>query len=277
MAYNLEKIAKLLHVKQLGERVKQQLTAITGRVKDLEDAGGEPNKIESIKVNGTAQTITSKAVNITVPTKTSQLTNDAKYQTEEEVNAKISSTYKPGGSKTFATLPTPAEAVLGMVYNVADAFTTTATFIEGAGKAHPAGTNVVVIKDGSAYKYDVLSGFVDLTPYVTKETGKGLSTNDYTTAEKQKLAGLHNDAMTAATASAAGKAGFVPAPPAGSQAKFLRGDGTWVVPTNTTYQPATAAANGLMSKEDKAKIDGIDIATDDEVDEMLNELFASAS
>lgn len=33
--------------------------------------------------------------------------------------------------------------------------------------------------------------------------------------------------MTAATASAAGKAGLVPAPPAGAQAKFLRGDGTW--------------------------------------------------
>lgn len=33
--------------------------------------------------------------------------------------------------------------------------------------------------------------------------------------------------MTAATASAAGKAGLVPAPAAGAQAKYLRGDGTW--------------------------------------------------
>lgn len=33
--------------------------------------------------------------------------------------------------------------------------------------------------------------------------------------------------MTAATASAAGEAGLVPAPPAGAQGKFLRGDGTW--------------------------------------------------
>ena len=33
--------------------------------------------------------------------------------------------------------------------------------------------------------------------------------------------------MTAATASAAGKAGLVPAPAAGAQGKFLRGDGTW--------------------------------------------------
>lgn len=35
------------------------------------------------------------------------------------------------------------------------------------------------------------------------------------------------DNMTASTASAAGKAGLVPAPPAGAQGKFLRGDGTW--------------------------------------------------
>ena len=33
--------------------------------------------------------------------------------------------------------------------------------------------------------------------------------------------------MTAATASAAGKAGLVPAPAAGKQNSFLRGDGTW--------------------------------------------------
>ncbi len=33
--------------------------------------------------------------------------------------------------------------------------------------------------------------------------------------------------MQAATASAAGKAGLVPAPAAGAQSKFLRGDGTW--------------------------------------------------
>lgn len=39
--------------------------------------------------------------------------------------------------------------------------------------------------------------------------------------------------MTAATASAAGKAGLVPAPAAGKQTSFLRGDGTWVVPSNT--------------------------------------------
>ena len=49
--------------------------------------------------------------------------------------------------------------------------------------------------------------------------------------------------MSAATASAAGKAGLVPAPEAGAQTKYLRGDGTWQTPpdTNTTYSNMTAA------------------------------------
>ena len=53
--------------------------------------------------------------------------------------------------------------------------------------------------------------------------------------------------MTGATSSAAGSAGLVPAPAAGKQASFLRGDGTWVVPTDTKYtHPSyTAKSSGL--------------------------------
>lgn len=63
--------------------------------------------------------------------------------------------------------------------------------------------------------------------------------------------------MTAATSSVAGKAGLVPAPAAGAQAKFLRGDGTWQTPTNTTYSAATQSTAGLMSAADKKKLDGV--------------------
>ena len=52
--------------------------------------------------------------------------------------------------------------------------------------------------------------------------------------------------MGAATSSTAGKAGLVPAPAAGKQASFLRGDGTWVVPTNTTYAKANTSTLGLV-------------------------------
>lgn len=41
--------------------------------------------------------------------------------------------------------------------------------------------------------------------------------------------------MTGATDYSNGTHGLVPAPPAGWQSRFLRGDGTWAKPTNTTY------------------------------------------
>lgn len=55
--------------------------------------------------------------------------------------------------------------------------------------------------------------------------------------------------MAGSTASAAGTTGLVPAPAAGAQTKYLRGDGTWQTPpdTNTTYanmKAATTSAAG---------------------------------
>lgn len=53
-------------------------------------------------------------------------------------------------------------------------------------------------------------------------------------------------AMKGASASVAGSAGLVPAPANGKNTSFLRGDGTWVVPTNTTYAKGTYNTLGLI-------------------------------
>lgn len=107
------------------------------------------------------QTKAKYARKVDIPAKVSDLTNDAKFQTEEQVaaaiGAKVASAYKAGGSVTFASLPELTEANLGLVVNVTDKFTTTDSFLEGAGAKHPAGTNVVVAKSGEEYKYDVLA------------------------------------------------------------------------------------------------------------------------
>ena len=96
--------------------------------------------------------------------------------------------------------------------------------------------------------------------FVAKETGKGLSSNDFTDAEKTKLAGIATGAnkytlptassstkggvkigsglsmsgevlsapvMTGASASAAGAAGLVPAPAKGDTSKLLMSNGSW--------------------------------------------------
>ena len=69
-------------------------------------------------------------------------------------------------------------------------------------------------------------------------------------------------AFKAATSSAAGGAGLVPAPAAGAQTKYLRGDATWQTPPNTTYSVVTTSTNGLMSTAMLTKLNGITDSAD---------------
>lgn len=201
--------------------------------------------------------------------------------TKDEINAKISAVYKPSGSVVFSALPALAENVLGNVYNVTDAFTTTANFVEGAGNKYPKGTNVVVVKVGDAYKYDVLAGFVDLSGYVEKEAGKGLSDENFTAALKDKLngiaAGANKYVHPTHTAAASGlykttvdEEGHVTA-----TTPVTKDDITnlGIPAQDTTYGNASAEADGLMAAADKSKLDGMIIATDSEVSEMLAEVY----
>lgn len=58
---------------------KQKLSGIA--------SGAQANVIESVKVNGTKVEPSSKSVDISVPTKVSQLTNDSGYQTKANVDS----------------------------------------------------------------------------------------------------------------------------------------------------------------------------------------------
>lgn len=95
--------------------------------------------------------------------------DEAKTYTDQQVAAQIGSAYKAAGSVEFASLPELGASEEGKVYNVTDAFTTTENFIEGAGKTYPIGTNVVCVDsdDAGTYKWDVLSGIIDLSSYAT--------------------------------------------------------------------------------------------------------------
>lgn len=170
MAVDLNKNAPMSAVKQLGDKVKE----LGVKVDDMATTGGEPNKINSISVNGTVLTPDeSKKVEIAVPVKTSDLTNDAKFQTETQVqdaiDAKMGSVYTPKGTIAFADLPPLTVANVGSVYNISNAFVTTADFVEGAGVSHSAGSNVAIVEvSEGVYKYDVLAGTVDMSNYYTK-------------------------------------------------------------------------------------------------------------
>ena len=55
---------------------KDSLNTLAARVEEIISEGGEPNVIEIIKRNGTSLPVANKTVDITVPTKTSELTNN---------------------------------------------------------------------------------------------------------------------------------------------------------------------------------------------------------
>ena len=164
-------------------------TSVLKNKLDAIASGAQVNVIESVKVNGTALTVTDKAVNIPVPTDNASLANGAGYQTAAEVNsaidAKLQAYIKPKGSLAFASLPTPSSANLGWMWNMTDAFTIDNRFKEyesGVTKAYPKGTNVYVIEDTPAsgetpatYLFDIFQGFVDLSNYATLDDVETLS------------------------------------------------------------------------------------------------------
>lgn len=107
-------------------------------------------------------------INDTLETKANVSDVYTQAQTDEKIAAAITSTYKPSGSVEFASLPTPSADNLGNVYNVTNAFTAGSTFITSEqGQKYPADTNVAVVEVDGQYYFDALSGFVDLTGYLT--------------------------------------------------------------------------------------------------------------
>lgn len=94
--------------------------------------------------------------------KTSE-TNSAKNKSEaqkyakqaKEISESLSGALRPLGTINFADLPSTANATSGDMYNIADQFTTTTNFKEGAGNIIPAGSNVYLTIDRY---WDVLAG-----------------------------------------------------------------------------------------------------------------------
>ena len=274
--YDINHITKLGHLQKLAQKENQKAKALAARVDALERVGAQANVIETVKVNGTAQTIASdKSVNITVPTNTSQLANDSTFQTSAQVVAAINTAISKSGHASFQKVDavpevdTAQENILYLVMNTTTKHYDIYAKIKG---------------DGDNYTMELLDDTtVDLSGKVDKVAGKGLSTNDYTTADKTKLAGIaagaNNYVHPSHTAATSGlykitvdALGHVTAVTAVTKNDITS---LGIPGTNTTYGLASATANGLMSKENYAKLNGMVLATDTEVDAMLTEVFGS--
>ena len=102
--------------------------------------------------------------NKSIPTKVSQLTNDSHFVTTADTQNFIT-----GYTETDPNVPAWAKAANKPTYTASEV------------GALPTGTTLDGIPDGSTRK---------LSNYVLKDGSKVLSTNDYTTAEKNKLASI---------------------------------------------------------------------------------------
>ncbi len=168
MAYNENGLTKLAALQDLAEQIaadyatKAALKQVSDRVEEIATVGGEPNVITAVKNNGEALPVADKAV---------------------DIGASISAAVAAADHlqrKKVASVDDIDPAVQG-----ADRFIYMVPKVGG--------------KNGDKFdEYMVIDGAVepvgdwavDLSGYQPKEEGKGLSSNDYTSEEKAKLAGL---------------------------------------------------------------------------------------
>ena len=152
--------------------------------------------------------------------------HDERYYTETEMNSKLAE------KATKVHTHTKSEVGLGNVDNTADA-TKSVKYAISAGSASSAAA--LTSNAGSSTQPVYFSG------------GKPVACS-YTLGKSVPADALFTDHtygnMKGATSSSAGSAGLVPAPNIGEQLKFLRADGTWVIPTNTTYSVGTTSYSG---------------------------------
>lgn len=168
MAYNENGLTKLAALQDLAEQIaadyatKAALKQVSDRVEEIATVGGEPNVITAVKNNGEALPVADKAV---------------------DIGASISAAVAAADHlqrKKVASVDDIDPAAQG-----ADRFI---YMVPKAGGKNGDKFDEYMIIDGAVEP--VGDWAVDLSGYQPKEEGKGLSSNDYTSEEKAKLAGL---------------------------------------------------------------------------------------
>ena len=156
---------------------KQKLSGIA--------SGAQVNVIESVKVNGTALTPSSKAVDVTVPTKVSQLTNDSGFQTSTQVNDTIT-------SKGYQTRSQVQSLINSAVGNITSIKYEKVTSLPATGSngviylvAHSHGTQDIYdeyiwLSETKTFE-KIGNTDIDLSAYVKKSELTAITTNDLNT------------------------------------------------------------------------------------------------
>lgn len=192
--------------------------------------GAQVNVIESVKVNNTALTITNKAVNVVVPTKLSDLTNDIAITAIKLGNSSTALTPTTSGNTRTVTIPLATASANGLM---------TSTMV----------SNLTTINNDYISSIGTTTG----TPLTVSRTIHTISLS-------------HDAAFTSAPGSFGDSDNQTPS--FGGTFKALRATvnkfgHVTAISEHTITVPdavATVSANGLMSSSDKAKLDGFEPA-----------------
>ena len=282
----------------IGE-VETAIAQNTSDISDLQDDKQDKTLETTLTIDGTEQTTVEGAIGAinsmlgTAAKKnsTNSVTSGSTDLVESgavknAIDSAIASTYKPSGDKTVSQLVSGLLIAgnLGNVYNITDSGTTTSDFIGGAGKPIHAGDNVGIVDVGTAqspsYKFDLMSGFIDLSNYVQKSQTAGLMKNDGTIDTNSYVSDVSGKADKVSSATNGNFAGlnasgnltdsgkkasdFASTDLAttskngllkqlsGSTSQYLRGDGNWGTPPDNdthhaSYTYVSSSASGTSN------------------------------
>lgn len=234
-------------------------------------SGAQANVIETVQLNGSSITPADKTVNVQVSKSTvglNNVTNDAQVKRSEMGQANGVATLDNAGKVPAAQLPSYVDDVIEGYYSGGKFYTSKGSSGNYSGViTGETGKIYVNLNDNKTYRwsgtaYAVISetlalGETSSTAYAGNKGAANASEiekikNGTTTVPKATSATNVNGHtvetnvpagakftdttygdMKGATGSTAGTHGLVPAPAAGSNTKFLRGDGTWQNTPNT--------------------------------------------
>lgn len=156
---------------------KQKLSGIA--------SDAQANVIESVKVNGTKLTPSSKAVDVTVPTKVSQLTNDSGFQTSTQVDSIVTGK----GYQTQTQVQSLINSAVGNITSIRYEKVTSLPLQGSNGViylvAHSHGTQDIYdeyIWLAETKTYEKIGNTdIDLSAYVKKSELTAITTNDLNT------------------------------------------------------------------------------------------------
>lgn len=328
MAYDTTKLVKLAALKALAEKVNSDYTkktdfdALNKQVQGLVTAGGEPNVLTSVKVNGVALAIAEKAVDILIATGTANGTL-AVNGADIAVKGLAALAYKAQVSES--DLDSALTAVLAAKAAKADVDTLIGS---DTGKSVRTIANeelaAQLIPESAQESLDTLA---EIAAWIQEHPDDVATMNAAITKLNGIVAGIGGEEDDYATVIAAiegkisaAQSAIYAAITAGNTNGHLKVNGTDVtvythpahtpkasglykvtvdaeghvsaaeavaktditalgIPAqDTTYTDVTAGgASGLMSGADKTKLDGLIVAEDTEVTEMLNEVFAAST